>query len=79
LVSGSQHKRPKPASQRGSAKVLEELRTESKEAARENSEDGWTSQVASARRRYASAIVVVVSVIVKEPSNKPASFKPQLH
>jgi hypothetical protein len=39
----------------------------------------WTSQVTSSQRSYASAIVVVVSVIVKVPSNKPASFKPQLH
>jgi hypothetical protein len=54
-------------------------RIESKESARENSEDRWTNQVASPRRRYARVLVVVVSVIVKEPFNKPASFKPQLH
>jgi hypothetical protein len=45
----------------------------------ENSEDRWASQVASCRRRYARVLVVVVSVTVNEPSNKPASSKPQLH
>jgi hypothetical protein len=50
---------------------------ESKESAKENSEDRWTSQVASSRRRYAKAIVVIGNVIVKDSSNKPASFKPQ--
>jgi hypothetical protein len=44
----------------------------------ENSEERWTRQIASFRRSYANAIVVVVSVIEKEPSNKPALFKPQL-
>jgi hypothetical protein len=78
-VSGSQPKRHKPASQRGSTRELEELRTESKKSARENSEDSLISQVASSRRRYARVLVVVVSVTVKESSNKPASFKPQLH
>jgi hypothetical protein len=34
-------------SQRGRARELEELRTESKESARETSEDRWTSQVTS--------------------------------
>jgi hypothetical protein len=72
-------KRHKPVSQRGSARELEELRTELKETAKENSEDRWTSQVASSRRRYARVLVVAVSVTVKEPFNKPASFKPQPH
>jgi hypothetical protein len=45
----------------------------------ENSEERWTTQVAPSRGSYARAILVVVSVTVKEPSNKPASFKPQLH
>jgi hypothetical protein len=76
-ISGSQPKRHKPVSQREIARELEELRSEANESVRENSEER-TSQVASSRRGYASAIVVV-SVIVKQPSNKPASLKPQLH
>jgi hypothetical protein len=54
-------------------------RIESKESARENSQDRLTNQVASSRRRYARVIVVVVSLIVNESSNKPATFKQQLH
>jgi hypothetical protein len=72
--SALEPKRPKPVSHCRHARELEDLITESKESARGNSEDRWTSQVASSRRRYARVLVVVVSVIVKEPSKKPASF-----
>jgi hypothetical protein len=74
-------KRSKPVSQHRSARELEDLRIESKESARENSDKfrpgrrsyqrtdrrRWTSQVASSGKSYVRVIGIV---IVYDLSNK---------